>query len=411
MVTMIKALLLAAVFVTLAHAEPKAWRWQDERVPDLEFDLDAAQVIKVTSLAAAGPGSLREALLAKGPRIVVFEVAGVIDLNLKGVRVMEPQLIVAGQTAPSPGVTVIRGTLQIWGSQTLIQHLHVRPGDAGQAKGTWDPDGMSTAGGPQDVWFDHCSCTWAVDENLSATTFKSPTGEPTRRVFLRDCLIAEGLHNSTHPKGPHSKGTLVDAGTQEVAIVRCLYASNVERNPVIHPGTSAVVVNTVIADPGQRAIHSSSAGKNPDVPKAMVSIVGNVVLLGEKTKKGAAVFEGEANGFFKDNEGYAWDGTPLAVLRAPMVTAEKPPLWPEGLTATSTTAALWHVARSVGERPGERDAIDQRIVSEALTGRAHIIDSQDQVGGYPKIEPVTRALDVPATQRREWLEKMARAVE
>ena len=53
----------------------------------------------------------------------------------------------------------------------------------------------------------------------------------------------------------------------------------------------------------------------------------------------------------------------------------------------------------------------QRIVSEALTGRAHIIDSQDQVGGYPKIEPVTRVLDVPATQRREWLEKMARAVE
>ena len=69
------------------------------------------------------------------------------------------------------------------------------------------------------------------------------------------------------------------------------------------------------------------------------------------------------------------------------------------------------MARSVGARPGERDAIDQRIVSEALTGHAHIIDSQDQVGGYPKIEPVTRALDVPATQRREWLEKMARAVE
>ena len=40
--------------------------------------------------------------------------------------------------------------------------LIVRPGDAGQAQGTWEPDGMTTSGGPQDVWFDHCSFTWAV---------------------------------------------------------------------------------------------------------------------------------------------------------------------------------------------------------------------------------------------------------
>ncbi|MDB6118590.1 MAG: pectate lyase, partial [Verrucomicrobiaceae bacterium] len=258
---MMKALLPVLLFSALAHAEPTPWRWQEDRVPDLGFDLDAAQVIKVTSLETKGKGTLREALLAKGPRIVVFEVAGVIDLDLKGLKVDEPQLIVAGQTAPSPGITLIRGTLQIQGSQTLIQHLHVRPGDAGQAKGTWDPDGMTTSGGPQEVWFDHCSCTWSIDENLSATTYKSPTGEPTRRVYMRDCLIAEALNNSTHHKGPHSKGTLVDAGTQEVAIVRCLYSSNVERNPVIHPGTSAVIVNTVIANPGERAIHSNTSQK------------------------------------------------------------------------------------------------------------------------------------------------------
>ncbi|MDB6120731.1 MAG: pectate lyase, partial [Verrucomicrobiaceae bacterium] len=112
----------------------------------------------------------------------------------------------------------------------------------------------------------------------------------------------------------------------------------------------------------------------------------------------AAVFEGDANAFFKDNEGYDWEGKPLPLLRVPFATAEKPPLWPEGLIATSTTAALWDVARSVGARPGDRDAIDQRIITQALTGKARIIDSQDDVGGYPKIEPVTRALEVPATR-------------
>ncbi|WP_348545097.1 right-handed parallel beta-helix repeat-containing protein [Chthoniobacter sp.] len=382
-------------------------------MPDPGFDLDAARVLRVTSLESTGPGTLREALLAKGPRIVVFEVAGVIDLQMRGVQIADGQLVVAGQTAPAPGITLIRGQLHFAGSQTLVQHLHVRPGDAGQPKKSgWEPDGMSTTGGPVDVWFDHCSCTWALDENLTATTFKSPTGEPAHRVQLRDCLIAEGLNNASHHKGPHSKGTLIDAGTQQVAIVRCLYVSNVERNPVIHPGCSAVVANCVIANPGERAIHSHvvEEGKNAGLPNARISIVGNVGLFGEKTKKAAALFEFGADAYFKDNECFDWHGEPLPVLRVPLATLKEPPLWPEGLQTLSPAGALWHVARFVGARSAERDAIDQRIVNGALTGTARIIDSQDEVGGYPQIKPVTRKLDVPDQNRRAWLEKFAREV-
>jgi hypothetical protein len=398
----------------LPAAEREPWRWQDARVPDLGFDLDAAKVLRVTSLAATGEGSLREALKVSGPRIIVFEVEGVIDLDLHGLDMIEPNLIVAGQTAPSPGITLIRGGLRIRSAHTLIQHLKVRPGDADQPKAQgWEPDGMTTSGGPVDVWVDHCSCTWAVDENLSATTFKSPTGESARRIHLRDCLIAEGLDHATHHKVRHSKGTLIDNSTQEVAVVRCLYASNVERNPVVHTGCSAVIVNTVIANPGERAIHSHppAEGKNVNLPLARISIVGNVVLFGERTKKTAAVFEGRADAFFKDNEGYDWQGARLPELRQSFETLKEPPLWPEGLRAVSPTAALWHVARFVGARPAERDAIDRRIVSEALTGTARIIDSQEQVGGYPKIEPVTRKLEVPEKNRRAWLEKLAQEVE
>jgi hypothetical protein len=88
----------------------------------------------------------------------------------------------------------------------------------------------------------------------------------------------------------------------------------------------------------------------------------------------------------------------------------EPPVWPEDLKPLSTTAALWHVARFVGARPAERDAIDTRIVQEALTGTARIIDSQEEVGGYPKLESTTRKLDVPEKDRRVWLEKLAREV-
>ena len=123
-----------------------------------------------------------------------------------------------------------------------------------------------------------------------------------------------------------------------------------------------------------------------------------------------AIFEGVADGYFKDNEGYDWFGKPLTLLRAPLPTLEKPPVWPEGLQATSTTAAVWHVARFVGARPADRDAIDTRIVRQALTGTARIIDSQDEVGGYPKIESVTRELKVPARGRLSWLETLAHDV-
>ncbi len=398
-----------------AHAADAPWKWQSALVPDAGIDLDAAQIVRVTSLRTKGDGTFRDALKIKGPKLIVFEVGGVIDLDMQPISLDEPDCFVAGQTAPAPGITFIRGGLRLRGDRVVLQHLRVRPGDAGQPKKSgWDPDGISTSGGPQDVWIDHCSSTWAIDEAISASTYKSPTGEPVRRVFIRDCIIGPGLDNATHSKGPHAKGTLVFGGTQHVAIVGNLYTSNVERNPVFQPGTSGVVVNNVIANPGQRAIHAHSAdaelGKEGANPR--IAVVGNVVLFGEKTKKTAGVLEGTADAYVKDNEGYDWLGQPIRELREPLTSTvlPQPPVWPEGLKPVSTTAALWHVARFAGARPAERDEIDTRIVREALTGAAKIIDSQEEVGGYPRHEPTTRKLDVPDKDRRAWLEKLAREV-
>src|SRR5688500_3010469 len=65
----------------------------------------AGKVLRVTTLAAEGPGSLRAALDVAGPRLVVFEVGGVIDLRGRTLLVRRPHLTVAGQTAPDPGIT------------------------------------------------------------------------------------------------------------------------------------------------------------------------------------------------------------------------------------------------------------------------------------------------------------------
>jgi hypothetical protein len=403
---------IASLFVSSAFAE---WKWQDALVPDPGFNFDAAQVVRVTSLENDGKGTLRAALRVKGPRIIVFEVGGVIDLGQKGIDIHEPEVIVAGQTAPAPGITLIEGGLSIEADRVILQHLAVRPGDAGQPKRSgWEPDGITTSGGPVDVWVDHCSATWSVDENLSASTYKSPTGAPARRIHFRNCLVAEALHDATHGKGPHSKGTLIFGGTQEVAVVGCLYVSQVERNPVFQPGTSGVIVNTAILNPGDRAIHANAPDAEAQAAgfaKARIAVVGNVVLFGEKTKRSArAIFEGVADGYFRDNEGYDWFGEPLALLRTPFPMLEKPPLWPAGLEPVSATAALWRAVRFAGARPAQRDAIDQRIVADAVAGRARIIDSQEEVGGYPKHAPTQRALEVPEKERHAWLEKLAKEV-
>ena len=95
----------------------------------------SGRVVEVTNLNDGGPGSLRAAMEASGPRIVVFRVSGTITLK-SAIRVSTPYLTVAGQT--SPGGVQVRGTGQPdgdWGvwfvngaHDIIVRHLRVRMG-------------------------------------------------------------------------------------------------------------------------------------------------------------------------------------------------------------------------------------------------------------------------------------------
>ena len=96
------------------------------------------KIIVVKNLNPNGEGSLAEALAFNGPRIIVFEVAGYINLVKKSLKIKNPYITIAGQTAPSPGITLINGGLGIGTHDVIIQHIKVRPGEAGAAKkGGW----------------------------------------------------------------------------------------------------------------------------------------------------------------------------------------------------------------------------------------------------------------------------------
>ncbi len=372
------------------------------------------QVIRVTTLAAEGPGSFVAALAASGPRIVVFEVGGVIDLGGRTIRVEKPFLTVAGQTAPSPGVTFIRGGFDIATHDVVIQHIRVRPGAAGFAKGSGhDFDAISTIGA-HDVIVDHCSLTWATDENLSASgpRFTGVTPREWRagashRITFSNNLVAEGLAHATHAKGEHSKGSLIHDNAADILIVGNLYAHNWERNPLFKGGVQGMVINNLIYDPGPRALHYNLIAeewRGHEFQTGRMVAIGNVLRAGPSTPDSVPFMmlggSGRLEWYASDNLAVDRIGRPLPQIgrytTAPvdLVAIERPPL-PFGVTLLPAVEVQDAVIRDAGARPWDRDAVDARIVANVIEGRGRVIDNERDVGGYPAY-PETRQPFDPA---------------
>lgn len=368
-------------------------------------------VIKVTNLDESGPGSFRAALEADGPRIVVFEVGGVINLDGERLRVTNPFVTVAGQTAPSPGITIVRGGISITTHDVLIEHLRVRPGDAEQPKKSgWAPDGISTSGADAyNVVVDHCSVTWAVDENLSASGERTKGPNWTsRRITFSDNIIAEALHDSSHEKGPHSKGSLIHDFCSEIAVIGNLYAHNDQRNPYFKAFTTGVVVNNLIYNPGRSAIRLSySPGEwtESDLSprNARVSIVGNVLIHGADTNENLALVRDRGSAYMDDNLAFDRAGNPAPLTAGAVETLPERPSWPTGLRPKKASEVHDFVLANAGARPWDRDAVDRRIVQHVRNREGRIIHTQDEVGGYPDDTMTRRTLDVPEQGVDEWL--------
>ncbi|WP_459191464.1 pectate lyase family protein [Halosimplex sp. J119] len=359
------------------------------------------EVVKVTTLDADGEGSLRWALGQSGARIVVFEVGGVIDLGGRSLSVSQPNVFVAGQTAPSPGITLVRGGLHVEADNVLLQHLRVRPGDD-----IPEPvDAIGNAGG-SNVVIDHCTATWGTDEGLSTNSPDAPD------VTISNNIVAECLHDSIHPKGAHSMGSLVMNNSENVTLAGNLWAHNVGRHPRLKGGTSSVVANNVM--------YNFDRGTNLGggvAAETTASIVGNYYRAGPMTADNEPVVgatytdaEGPITAFVAYNR---TDPSSMPVVGdgAPIEMASTRPLWPDGLTAADAEEAYETVLSSAGARPADRTPHDERIVSDVRDREGTSIDSQDDVGGYPDLESTTRELSVPEEGLADWLREFTVAVE
>ncbi|MFK5605068.1 pectate lyase [Haloferax volcanii] len=338
---------------------------------------------------------LEKAVTVDGERLVVFETSGTVDLGVRDLPIPYDKCYIAGQTAPSPGVTLVRGRVNVAASDCVLQHVRVRLGDAGIEEPTedWALDTVNTADETENNVIDHVSASWSVDECLSV-------GYETADTTVSNCLVAEALDDSVHPKGEHGYGSLIGNDATNVAMLGNVWAFNTDRHPRLKEGTESVVVNNVMydfedgtwLDPDTEASIVGNAYRNPNSDKANVFAEDDV---------------DTATAYLEDN--VTDDDVPMVDENVTVV--DERPLWPDGLAAMPSDRTFEHNLENVGARPADRTATDERILEHVELGASYLVDSQKQVGGYPDLPVNSHELNVPNGGTRQWLRSWSRRVE
>jgi pectate lyase/plastocyanin len=191
-------------------------------------------------------GSLRWCIEQTGPRIIVFEISGIIDFTTASwrLKIENDYLTIYGQTAPGKGITIRGATFWIEASHILVQHLRILPGEEGALISANDIDTIDIYGAQTGIVIDHCTLGWSVDE-------LSGPYEDANNITYSYCLFKEALDRSTHYElsggtywpERHPYGVLCDA--YNVTFYRNIFCYTYGRNPLIRNGAVQVINNYI----------------------------------------------------------------------------------------------------------------------------------------------------------------------
>ena len=354
-------------------------------------------VIKVTNLDDTGPGSLRAAIEAKGPRTVVFEVAGTIALRTP-LKISQPNITIAGQTAPGGGITLRDQTLIVAADDVVIRFLRSRLGDESKTEGDaiWINKGRR-------IILDHVSASWSVDETLSASARYDEEGQGFYDLTVQWSIIAESLRHSIHAKGDHGYGSLIRGGAgAKISFHHNLWANHLARMP--RPGNyegpdkdpvgaffefrSNVFYNWGKSHAGYDADKAALAAYSfIDNSYVMGPDSGKPIAFNESNSLAKAWFAGNSmNGVVPADPWSLVDG-----LQAPGYR-QAGPIEVAPVAADPAASAYARVLKDAGASV-YRDSVDARVVAGVRDKTGKQIDSQAQVGGWPALPTGVAAVD------------------
>ncbi|MCC5982169.1 MAG: hypothetical protein JJU26_10675, partial [Oceanicaulis sp.] len=386
------------------------------------------QVFKVTNLNDSGPGSLREAVNAEGPRIVIFEVDGIIQLQ-SPLIIRNDFITIAGQSAPGGGVTLRNYDLTINANHVIIRHIRSRMG----SESGHEDDAISIRGG-QHIIVDHVSTSWAIDENLSASQSFDPErgGNHLSYVTVQWSIISEGLYDAGHEKGDRAYGSLIRGSHgARYSWLNNLWAHNHSRMPRVgNYATPYMDPEGILFDFRNNVFYNWGHGAETDfwnwtpardsfdytaaqglvsdmlygregfdyhyaagtdldpASVARYNFINNAYVQGPQTLGPVIFYMRNVTGraFF---EGNTVDGQLLPQLNLVRSAAPDRTFVDRAFPAGEvTTVSAEDAYERVLERAGAsfyRDAIDARVIEEVRTRTGFIPDSADDVGGWVNV--------------------------
>ncbi len=377
-------------------------------------------VYEVTNLNDSGTGSLRAAIDASGPRTVVFRVSGTIILT-KDLKITNPYITIAGQTAPGDGICIRKYPLMINTDEVIIRYIRVRFGDeSGQ-----DSDAISSRY-TENIILDHVSASWSVDETMSIYHCDN--------ITVQWCIISESMYHSNHSKENHGYGGIW--GSNHSSYHHNLLAHHSSRNPRFASGCGNTDYrNNVLYNWGFNSCYGGENQQVNDPAHAFTNInmVANYYKPGPATKPGDNTIRIANPSSRNEAADYGkWYVADNFMVGSTTVTAdnwnggvqpqdgssfiaglklEQP--WPSMAINQQTAEEAYNsVLADAGATLPKRDPIDTRIVDETRNGTATfegiyktvqtvpdktkicgIIDSQTDVGGWPELKSTTAPLD------------------
>ena len=364
-------------------------------------------IYEVTNLNDTGTGSLRACVEASGARTCVFRTGGLIILQ-SALRIVNPYITIAGQTAPGGGITLKKASGgDVFLTQThdvIIRYITSRPGPGGENHAN-----QIAKNGTElyNIIIDHNSLSWGVDSNIE-------TWYRVRDASIQWSLISEALNNSTHSKGAHSKGLMIGGyqgsesggkGSENISVLNNLMAHNAERNPLMQLCGIAQVINNTTYNPQWTFSHQQL---NCIVGESYVNWINNYHKKGPSStsnsdlkiipaddgtwSSGKAYLQGNI-GPGRPNDSLSESSWVTVKSGAPAGVVVTSPAPAPAVYSTSAMDAYNNVIADggVGNSRGlncdgswvnRRDSIDVRVINEVKTGTGKIIDDPSQVGGW-----------------------------